>query len=60
MVTKRNTIDPERYKKVEEAFKILDSFLEGQDYVAGRNLTIADRSCFNRHDFDHRGDNNAN
>ncbi|EDW67854.2 glutathione S-transferase 1-1 [Drosophila virilis] len=34
--------DPEDYKKVESAFSLLDTFLEGQQYVAGSNLTIAD------------------
>ncbi|XP_064550145.1 glutathione S-transferase 1-1-like [Drosophila montana] len=33
---------PEDYKKVEAAFSLLDTFLEGQQYVAGSNLTIAD------------------
>ncbi|XP_076758398.1 glutathione S-transferase 1-1-like [Xylocopa sonorina] len=32
----------ENYKMVENAYEILDKFLDGQDYVAGRNLTIAD------------------
>ncbi|CAD1480557.1 unnamed protein product, partial [Heterotrigona itama] len=34
--------NPEDYKVLESAFDILDKFLDGQDYVAGRNLTIAD------------------
>ncbi|XP_030573660.1 glutathione S-transferase D4-like [Drosophila novamexicana] len=34
--------DPEDYKKIEAAFSLLDTFLEGQQYVAGSNLTIAD------------------
>lgn len=33
---------PERYEKLKEALEILDKMLENQDYVAGRNLTIAD------------------
>ncbi|XP_076241613.1 glutathione S-transferase 1-1-like [Calliopsis andreniformis] len=35
-------INPELYKKLEQAFEVMNNFLEGQDYVAGRNLTIAD------------------
>ncbi|XP_078053376.1 glutathione S-transferase 1-1-like isoform X2 [Augochlora pura] len=34
--------DPELYEKVQEAFEILNIFLEGQDFVAGRYFTIAD------------------
>jgi glutathione S-transferase len=34
--------DPEKLKKLEEAFQFLDTFLEGEDFVAGSNLTIAD------------------
>lgn len=34
--------NPEYYKILEDAFDVLDKFLNGQDYVAGRNLTIAD------------------
>ena len=30
--------------KVEEAFSILDTYLEGHDWVAGNQLTIADYS----------------
>jgi glutathione S-transferase len=36
--------DPEKMKKIEEAFKFLDKFLEEHDFVAGNNLTIADLS----------------
>ncbi|EDX13233.1 GD18817 [Drosophila simulans] len=32
----------ENYKKIEAAFEFLDIFLEGQDYVAGSQLTVAD------------------
>ncbi|KOC60417.1 Glutathione S-transferase 1-1 [Habropoda laboriosa] len=32
----------ERYKSLQGAFEVLDKFLDGQDYAAGRNLTIAD------------------
>ncbi|EDW67853.2 glutathione S-transferase 1-1 [Drosophila virilis] len=34
--------DPEDFKKIETAFGFLNTFLEGQLYVAGHNLTIAD------------------
>lgn len=34
--------DPEAFKKVESAFGYLNTFLEGQEYVAGDHLTIAD------------------
>jgi len=34
--------DPEKFKKVQDAFGFLESFLEGQTYVAGDHLTIAD------------------
>ncbi|KAH8310312.1 hypothetical protein KR044_000674, partial [Drosophila immigrans] len=36
--------DPEQFKKVEAAFGFLNTFLEGQLYVAGDKLTIADIS----------------
>lgn len=36
--------DPEKMKKIEESFQFLDKFLEGHDFVAGNNLTIADLS----------------
>jgi len=29
-------------KKIETSFGFLDTFLEGQDYVAGESLTVAD------------------
>ncbi|KAL5277830.1 GstD1.2 family protein [Megaselia abdita] len=38
--------DPEKLKKLEEALGFLNTFLEGQSYVAGDNLTIADLSIF--------------
>ncbi|XP_011497943.1 PREDICTED: glutathione S-transferase D7-like [Ceratosolen solmsi marchali] len=38
------TPSAERYEKLKEAFGILDRMVESQDYVAGRNLTIADIS----------------
>ncbi|XP_034116394.2 glutathione S-transferase 1-1-like [Drosophila albomicans] len=34
--------DPELFKKVEEALSFLNSFLEGQEYLAGDSLTVAD------------------
>lgn len=36
------TGDPEKFKKIEESYNFLDKFLDGQDFVAGNNLTIAD------------------
>ncbi|XP_068157672.1 glutathione S-transferase D5-like [Drosophila tropicalis] len=36
--------DPEAFKKVESAFGFLDIFLEGQEFVAGKQLTLADIS----------------
>ncbi|KAL4708835.1 hypothetical protein ACJJTC_019351 [Scirpophaga incertulas] len=36
--------DKDKLAKVEEALKYLDTFLEGQKYVAGPNLTLADLS----------------
>lgn len=34
--------DPEKLKKLEEAFEFLNTFLENQSFVAGETLTIAD------------------
>lgn len=34
--------DPEKYKKIEEAFAFLDTALEGKKYATGNNPTIAD------------------
>nr|WBT60798.1 glutathione S-transferase [Zeugodacus cucurbitae] len=34
--------DPELYKKIEAAFALLDTFLEGHSYVAGDALSLAD------------------
>lgn len=34
--------DPEKLKKIETAFEYLNTFLEGQKYVAGDKLTIGD------------------
>lgn len=39
-----DTYDLTQYEKMTEAFRILDKFLEGHDYVTGHNLTIADFS----------------
>uniref|UniRef100_A0A0K8TVM2 Glutathione-S-transferase n=1 Tax=Epiphyas postvittana TaxID=65032 RepID=A0A0K8TVM2_EPIPO len=36
--------DPSKLAKIEEALKFLETFLEGQKYVAGPNLTVADLS----------------
>lgn len=34
--------DPAKLEKIKEAFKFLDSFLEGQQFAAGNQLTLAD------------------
>ncbi|XP_051167544.1 glutathione S-transferase 1-like [Leptopilina boulardi] len=34
--------DEENYKKIATAIGFLDKFLEGENYVAGKNMTIAD------------------
>lgn len=36
--------DKEKLAKIEESLKLLDGFLDGQKYVAGPNLTVADLS----------------
>jgi len=36
--------DPAQFEKLIENFQIMNNFLEGQAYVAGDNLTIADLS----------------
>ncbi|KAF2885297.1 hypothetical protein ILUMI_20885 [Ignelater luminosus] len=36
--------DPDKLAKCQEALKFLDTFLEGQEYAAGSNLTLADLS----------------
>ncbi|CAH2085190.1 unnamed protein product [Euphydryas editha] len=36
--------DKDKLAKVEDALQLLDTFLEGQKYVAGPNLTLADLS----------------
>ncbi|KAF7272767.1 glutathione S-transferase D1-like [Rhynchophorus ferrugineus] len=37
-----SSYDPAKLEKINDAFKFLDTFLEGQDFAAGSNLTIAD------------------
>ncbi|XP_025155340.1 glutathione S-transferase 1-1, partial [Harpegnathos saltator] len=39
-----DTYDPAKFEKMTDAFQILNTILEGQDYVAGPNLTVADFS----------------
>ncbi|XP_011066703.1 PREDICTED: glutathione S-transferase 1-1-like [Acromyrmex echinatior] len=39
-----DTCDPAQFEKLIENFQIMNNFLEGQAYVAGDNLTIADLS----------------
>lgn len=34
--------EPGKLVKLEEAFQILDKYLEGQNWVTGKHLTIAD------------------
>lgn len=34
--------DPMKYENLKSAFDILDRLLNGQDYVTGRSLTLAD------------------
>nr|AAX33729.1 Per a 5 allergen [Periplaneta americana] len=38
----KQAADPEKMKKLEEAFEFLNKFLESQEFVAGNKLTIAD------------------
>lgn len=37
-----DTYDQAQFEILTNAIKTLDAFLEGQDYVAGANMTIAD------------------
>lgn len=37
-----DTYDPVGFEKLMDAFRIFDTILEGHEYVAGPNLTIAD------------------
>jgi glutathione S-transferase len=39
---KSSRSDPENLAKVDEAFEFLNKFLEGHDWLAGSNITIAD------------------
>ncbi|KAH8388422.1 hypothetical protein KR093_005982 [Drosophila rubida] len=39
---KEGPADPEKLKKIEAAFEFLNTFLDGQKYVAGDNFTLAD------------------
>ncbi|KAL5283276.1 GstD1.2 family protein [Megaselia abdita] len=45
-VMQKVSADPEKLKKVEEALGFLNIYLEGQTYVTGEKLTIADLSIF--------------
>jgi glutathione S-transferase len=38
--------DPEKFKKIEEAFEFFNIFLESNKYAAGDNLTVADITLF--------------
>lgn len=38
--------DPEKLKKLKEAFGLLDTFLDGHNYIVGNVLTVADYSLF--------------
>lgn len=38
----KGAADPEKYKKIEEAFGFFNTALEGQKYAAGDNITLAD------------------
>ncbi|CAD6233767.1 GSCOCT00014110001.2-RA-CDS [Cotesia congregata] len=38
----QDDIEEVKENKLKEAFKVVDNFLEGHDYLAGRSLTIAD------------------
>lgn len=36
--------DPTKYESIGRALSFLDKFLEGENYVAGKNMTLADLS----------------
>lgn len=36
--------DPTKYESIDMALSFLDKFLEGENYVAGKNMTLADLS----------------
>ncbi|KAH8312040.1 hypothetical protein KR044_009073, partial [Drosophila immigrans] len=38
----KKPLDPELFKKVDEALNFLDTFLDGHQYVAGDSFTVAD------------------
>lgn len=38
----QDNIEEDKENKLKEVFKVVDNFLEGHDYIAGRSLTIAD------------------
>nr|WUG53827.1 glutathione S-transferase [Zeugodacus cucurbitae] len=40
----KQPVDAEKYKKIDTAFELLNTFLEGQNYVAGDSFTLADIS----------------
>ncbi|XP_053945499.1 glutathione S-transferase 1-1-like [Anastrepha ludens] len=40
----KQSVAPETYNKIAPAFELLNTFLEGQTYVAGDSLTLADIS----------------
>ncbi|XP_067618335.1 glutathione S-transferase 1-1-like [Eurosta solidaginis] len=44
LIFAKKPADPEKYKAVETAVEFLNTFLEGNDYVAGDHLTVADLS----------------
>lgn len=41
-ILEKSPADPEKYKKMVEAFDFLEKFLEGSKFAAGEELTIAD------------------
>ncbi|KAF2880916.1 hypothetical protein ILUMI_25245 [Ignelater luminosus] len=44
IVFENATPDPAKHTKMEEAFKFLETFLEGHEFAVGNNLTVADIS----------------
>lgn len=43
-IMEKTPADPEKYKKLQEAFGFLNEFLNGQKFAAGDDLTVADLS----------------
>ncbi|XP_013101454.1 glutathione S-transferase 1-1 [Stomoxys calcitrans] len=43
---KKEAPNAEAYKKLETAFELLNTFLEGEKFVAGNDLTLADLAMF--------------